>query len=238
MATKKNAKADATMSQSPVFSRLRVRPDALAAFGFRKSGRKWSLNKPLVDGAFDGTVTIEGENDVSTRLVDVATGEDYTLHLMPSATGAFVGRVRSELDALLADIARECFKRDVFKSELAREIVAYAREHYDDELEFLWQQFPEDAILRRKDTEKWYLLIVRVPGGKLGLPTDGKVEAIDLRVPPESADAIAADSRLLPGYHMNKKSWFTIVLDGSVPKDEILAWLRRSYELAVGKAKK
>ena len=64
------------------------------------------------------------------------------------------------------------------------------------------------------------------------------MEAIDLRVPPESADAIAADSRLLPGYHMNKKSWFTIVLDGSVPKDEILAWLRRSYELAVGKAKK
>lgn len=226
---------DVAMSQSPVFSRLRVRPDTLAAFGFRKSGSKWSLMKPLVDGAFDCTVTIQGENDVFTRLVDVATGEDYTLHLMPSATGAFVGRVRTELEALLAEIARECFERDVFKMDLAREIIAYAREHYGDELEFLWQQFPEDAILRRKDTEKWYLLIFRVPGGKLGLPTDVKVEAIDLRIPPECADAIVADSRLLPGYHMNKKSWFTIVLDGSVPMDEILAWLRRSYELAGGK---
>lgn len=193
------------MRQSPAFSRLRVRPDTLAAFGFRKSGRTWSLKKPLVDGAFDCTVTIGGENDVSTRLVDIATGKDYTLHLMPSATGAFVGRVRSELDALLAEIARECFERDVFKTDLAREIIAYAREHYGDELEFLWQQFLEDAILRRKDTKKWYLLIVRVPGGKLGKPTDGKVEAIDLRVPPESADAIAADPRLMPGYHMNKK---------------------------------
>ena len=49
MATKKKTKADAAMSQSPVFSRLWVRPDTLAAFGFRKSGREWSLKMPLVD---------------------------------------------------------------------------------------------------------------------------------------------------------------------------------------------
>lgn len=37
-----------------------------------------------------------------------------------------------------------------------------------------------------------------------------------------------------PGYHMNKDHWNTIVLDGSVPEAEILAWIDESYELVVG----
>jgi len=34
-----------------------------------------------------------------------------------------------------------------------------------------------------------------------------------------------------PGYHMNKKHWNTINLDGSVPDKEILSWIDHSYEL-------
>jgi len=35
------------------------------------------------------------------------------------------------------------------------------------------------------------------------------------------------------GYHMNKEHWNTIVLDGSVPEAEILAWIDESYDLVV-----
>ncbi len=38
---------------------------------------------------------------------------------------------------------------------------------------------------------------------------------------------------ILPGYHMNKEHWNTIRLDGSVPEEEILAWVDESYELVV-----
>lgn len=38
-----------------------------------------------------------------------------------------------------------------------------------------------------------------------------------------------------PGYHMNKKHWNTIILDGSVPDKEILSWIDHSYELVKGK---
>jgi len=34
-----------------------------------------------------------------------------------------------------------------------------------------------------------------------------------------------------PGYHMNKKHWNTIILDGSVPDKEVLTWIDRSYNL-------
>ncbi len=36
-----------------------------------------------------------------------------------------------------------------------------------------------------------------------------------------------------PGYHMNKKHWNTIALDGSVPDDEIEEMIDESYDLVV-----
>jgi predicted DNA-binding protein (MmcQ/YjbR family) len=36
----------------------------------------------------------------------------------------------------------------------------------------------------------------------------------------------------LPAYHMNKKSWVTVVLDGTVPLTEIKKSLDKSYTLA------
>jgi predicted DNA-binding protein (MmcQ/YjbR family) len=41
-----------------------------------------------------------------------------------------------------------------------------------------------------------------------------------------------------PGYHMNKKHWNTITLDGSIPDDEILAMIDDSYNLVVKGLKK
>ncbi len=38
---------------------------------------------------------------------------------------------------------------------------------------------------------------------------------------------------VLPGYHMNKDHWNTVLLDGSVPEEEILSWIDESYELVV-----
>jgi predicted DNA-binding protein (MmcQ/YjbR family) len=38
-----------------------------------------------------------------------------------------------------------------------------------------------------------------------------------------------------PGYHMNKKHWNTINIDGSVPDQEIYSWIDHSYNLLGGK---
>jgi predicted DNA-binding protein (MmcQ/YjbR family) len=41
-----------------------------------------------------------------------------------------------------------------------------------------------------------------------------------------------------PGYHMNKKHWNTITLDGSIPDDEIFSMINDSYDLVVKGLKK
>ncbi|HRO89157.1 MAG TPA: MmcQ/YjbR family DNA-binding protein [Promineifilum sp.] len=36
-----------------------------------------------------------------------------------------------------------------------------------------------------------------------------------------------------PGYHMNKKHWNTVTLDGTIPEDEVRGMIDDSYELVV-----
>lgn len=43
---------------------------------------------------------------------------------------------------------------------------------------------------------------------------------------------------VLPGYHMNKKHWNTIVVDGSVSTPQLKEWIDHSYELVAPKTKK
>jgi predicted DNA-binding protein (MmcQ/YjbR family) len=43
---------------------------------------------------------------------------------------------------------------------------------------------------------------------------------------------------VIPGYHMNKSAWNSIILDGSIPKGEIERMMDNSYMLVVGKMTK
>ena len=42
---------------------------------------------------------------------------------------------------------------------------------------------------------------------------------------------------VLPGFHMNKKHWNTVVADGSVPDSLLKEWIDHSYSLVSGKTK-
>jgi len=42
-------------------------------------------------------------------------------------------------------------------------------------------------------------------------------------------------SSVIPGYHMNKKHWNTIYIDGLVPDKEVFSWVDQSYDLVLNK---
>lgn len=45
-------------------------------------------------------------------------------------------------------------------------------------------------------------------------------------------------SQITPGYHMNKKHWNTVYIDGTIPDSEILELIDHSYELVFKGLKK
>lgn len=44
--------------------------------------------------------------------------------------------------------------------------------------------------------------------------------------------------QITPGYHMNKKHWNTIIIDGQIPEKEIFMLIDHSYDLVLKSLKK
>ena len=205
--------------------------DKLIGYGFESVGGKYVFCTDIVDGQMRLTVTVEG-GELFTAVYDVEAEEEYTLHRVAGAAGGFVGRVRAEIEATVADVEDKCYDVDVFKEDYTRKILEYAREKYGDEAEYLWEDLPHAAVIRRKDNRKWYALFMTIPAKKLGLDGNDPIEIIDLRFDVDELPNKVDGVRYFYGYHMNKKHWITILLDGSVSLDEILGYVDKSYDLA------
>ncbi len=66
---------------------------------------------------------------------------------------------------------------------------------------------------------------------------DGNVR-INIKVDSEWRDFWRTTySSVLPGYHQNKKHWNTVILDGTVPIEELKRMIAESYDLVVMKSK-
>jgi predicted DNA-binding protein (MmcQ/YjbR family) len=73
-------------------------------------------------------------------------------------------------------------------------------------------------------------------GGKIFaiLSPESSPEAISLKCDPDLAiDLRHQYSTVIPGYHLNKRHWNTVHLDGSIPDDVILRMVTHSYEQVV-----
>ena len=210
----------------------------LIEYGFEQTDSDYIYQTPVAKGQMQLTVRVNDNGEVSTKIVDNETGEKYILHLVDDAVGDFVGSVREEYESVLRHIEASCFYKDMFKTEQAHQIIKYVQEKYSDKLEYLWDKFPKYAVLRRKDSHKWYAILLTVTAEKLGMEGNDIVEILDLRIKPTELEEILDERKYFFGYHMNKKNWLTICLNDTVPTEEIFRRIDESYELAVKKKHK
>ena len=72
--------------------------------------------------------------------------------------------------------------------------------------------------------------------GKMFLLTDTESDfSINIKCDPEKAiDLRERFPSVQPGYHMNKKHWNTVYIDGSVDDELLLEWIDDSYNLVAG----
>lgn len=88
--------------------------------------------------------------------------------------------------------------------------------------------FGPDAYVYKIRGRMFALLVEDDDGARMNVKCDPD-EALFLR------DTFAA---VIPGYHMNKTHWNTVILDGSIPRGEIERMVDRSYGLVVRRLKK
>lgn len=110
-------------------------------------------------------------------------------------------------------------------------ILAYAKEKHDTTPEYLWQNLPTYAVLRNSNNRKWYAVFMDVPKSKLGRAGEEYIDILDVKCDPALIGSLLKEDGILPGYHMNKGNWITILLDGTVSTEKVLFLLDLSYNL-------
>jgi predicted DNA-binding protein (MmcQ/YjbR family) len=82
-------------------------------------------------------------------------------------------------------------------------------------------------------------LVYKVKGKIFALISlDGEL-SINLKCNPSLALELREKFRaVIPGYHMNKKHWNTVCIDGSVPDKNIFEMIDHSYNLVAGEKNK
>lgn len=69
-------------------------------------------------------------------------------------------------------------------------------------------------------------------GGKLFALVDMGGESVNLKCDPDEALLLRESyAEVIPGWHMNKKHWNTVMLQTPLPDDLIREWIDNSYKL-------
>lgn len=99
-------------------------------------------------------------------------------------------------------------------------------------------QFRDHCMAMKGVTEEFPFgedtLVYKVSGKMFALADMALFESINLKVAPEIGVELREQYEgVQPGYHMNKKHWITVAMDGSIPDRLVRQWIDDSYQLVV-----
>ena len=97
-----------------------------------------------------------------------------------------------------------------------QEVIDFIKKQFDITEEHLWLKFPDYIVFRNRKNKKWFAIIMDIEKSRLGLEDEG---------------SLLHNEGYLPAYHMSKKNWITVLLDGSVSENELKDLICLSYEI-------
>lgn len=100
------------------------------------------------------------------------------------------------------------------------------------------EQFRKYCLGKKGVTEEFPFdnetLVFKVCGKMFALTNVDNFAQMNLKCDPEEAIVLREKyDCVIPGYHMNKKHWNTILLDGSVKDQLLYQWIDHSYNKTV-----
>ncbi len=216
--------------EEELFKKYRVDFDRLIDYGFSLKDDLYYLSKFIFDGDFEVIISISKDGILNAKIFDKSFGEEYLNHNISSITGEFVNRIRQEYEDLLIDIRNNCFDKLPFIFDQTNRIVKMIEKQYQDVPEFVFKDDDNDGIFRNQNSNKWYGIIMKINGEKIGLD-NREIEVINVKLKQELILDLLLEKGYYKAYHMNKKYWISIVLDDTLTDQEIMSCIEMSHSL-------
>lgn len=213
--------------EEEIFKRSNINIDKLIKYGFKKNKDTYIYEKKFLDDSFKAVITIS--DTLKGKVIDLETNEEY-INIRTKMLGSFVNKVREEYEKILLDIKKNCFNETPFISDQSNRVTKYIKDKYNDDPEFLWEKYPGFGIFRNKNNNKWYAALMNIDYSKFS-DRSGEVEIINIKIDKNKLNDLLKIPGIYEAYHMNKKSWITIVLDDTLDDKEVFKLLDESYEI-------
>ena len=111
-------------------------------------------------------------------------------------------------------------------------LLKYVNKKYQTIPEKPWVYSPKNEVLRHNDSKKWYGIIMEISADRLGFNSKKKIDVLNVKNTPEFIDFLLSNKeKVYPAYHMNKKHWITVILDGSIEDEKIYNLIETSFNM-------
>ena len=211
-----------------IFLRKRILPDTLEAFGFDDG----VYQEDFLDGDFRAVIQVDKKGKVRSIVYDLMAEEEYVQVRNEQYNGAYVGKVREEYVKILQKVADNCCTELLFEEDQANRIAAALKDKYGDDPDFPWDDV--NGVWRCSNT-KWYALMMYVDRAKLDHTKEGQTNVLNLKINEEDGEALRETVGIYEAYHMNHKSWISVMVDDTLPDSIILYLIERSRAIVMGR---
>lgn len=218
--------------EDEIFKSYNVDYSELLKYGFIENDKLYIFEKLFFHNKFKAVIKITGQGSVSGKVYDNESGEEYLPLRLNTVNGAFVSEVREEYKRVLKDICDKCFTKKAFIYSQSCRIADFIYKKYSDTPRYLWEKFPTYGVFRDSSNNKWYGIIVNIDYSKIDKNKKGEIEILNVKLDQNKINELLKTHGYYPAWHMNKKTWISIVLDNNI-SDEIIMELIEESRSAV-----
>ena len=215
--------------ENSIFAKYTPIIKKLKEYGFLKKGDYHFFEKSFLNDEFKAIISISKSGEITGIVYDNENNEEFLPLRIEGQQGAFIGEIRSAYENILLDIRNKCFEENAFISEQANRITKLIFTKYGDKPEFLWEKFQGFGVFRNPDSGKWYGLISNINANKIDKNRNEEIEILNIKADENEIPKLHKIKGFYPAYHMNKKSWITIILDNSVKDEAIIGLIEKSH---------
>jgi len=212
-----------------IFKGRKFITDTLIPYGFKKVENSYIFTKNILNDTFQVYVEFTNTGVLKVKAIDLSFHEEYVNYRIENQNGAFVNKVREELEKILIDIKNNCTIECYFLTRQANRIANLIIAKYKDFPDFAWQKFPGYGTFKNPDNGKWYALIMNINKSKIDTG-DGEVEILDVKLDEKKIKDLLNRKGFYKAYHMNKNTWISILLDDTISDEEIIGYIEESHK--------
>lgn len=216
--------------EEEIFKKRELDTKKLLEYGFIKNNDYLEYKKLILNNTFEIVITVK-ENKINGKVIDKEFDDEYLNYRLENQTGEFVNTIRDEFVHTLEDIKENYTINKLFVNDQSNRLANLILKKYSDSPEFLFND-DTTGVFRNKNNKKWYGIILNVDYKKF-YKKDGKVDIINIKLNPNKIDNLINEKGFFRAFHMNKKSWVSIILDDTVKDEKIMKLIDESYNYTV-----